>query len=71
MELPPGYTLRRRPRNGHWVIIRPDGEVLRQANGLPMHVCFSPSDYRTRKNEMAKVKKAISNLESQVRSNDE
>jgi hypothetical protein len=65
-DLPEGFTLLRH-RSGHYEVLMPNGEPLRYENGIPVRLSFSPSDWRTGKNEQAQIRRAIENLESQVR----
>jgi hypothetical protein len=57
--LAPGCTLGEQGKSGHRYVLGPDGEKLRLPSGLPLMVSVSPSDYRTRKNELARQKKAL------------
>ena len=41
-EFRKGYSLERLPRNGHFIIRDPDGEVVRSPRGDPYHIPFSP-----------------------------
>lgn len=58
LKLPPGYTLRVRPSN-HLGVYKPDGTPLRTPSGLPVTTAASPSDWRSRKNETSRIRRAI------------
>ena len=57
-ELPEGAFLGP-VSHGHYFIVREDGSLLRTPTGLPIKICSSPSDRRTRKNEMARIRRAL------------
>lgn len=58
--LPDGYTLSRRgQRSGHLFVLRPDGEKLRDGNGVPVKVVGTPSDRRSIKKSLARAERAI------------
>ncbi len=56
--LPHGYRL---VQNGgsHLQVVAPDGSLLRSPTGVPIAVSLSPSDHRTRKNEVARIRRAL------------
>ncbi len=59
LNLPPGYRTRQ-AKSGHLEVVRPDGKPLRARGGLPIKVSLTPSDWRTRRNEAARIRRAIS-----------
>lgn len=59
LGLPPGYTLGGGGRGGHLFVLDPDGQPLRKANGIPIKVCSTPSDNRSRANERATIRTAL------------
>jgi hypothetical protein len=46
-------------RHGLMVIVIETGEVLRTETGLPLCVSGSPSDWRSRCNELARIRRAF------------
>lgn len=60
LGLPDGYTLSAEGKKScHLQVYRPDGKVLRSVEGLPIVVSLTPSDWRGRKNEKARIRKAL------------
>ena len=59
LELPSGLRLGAQPHNGHLPVLRADGTPLRTATGVPIKVSLTPSDWRTRKNELARIRRAL------------
>jgi hypothetical protein len=58
--LPPGSTIERQsPRARHDTVLLPDGSPLRDDRGMPVTIAWSPGDQRTRRNEAAKIRKAL------------
>jgi hypothetical protein len=57
--LPPGYEWKSDPSPNHVGIVCPDGSKLRMPNGIPVKCSMTPSDYRTRKTEWSRIKKAL------------
>lgn len=48
-----------RRRGRHPVVILADGTVLRSETGVPIAVSTTPSDYHTRENEIARIRRAL------------
>jgi hypothetical protein len=48
-----------RRRGRHPVVILADGSILRTAEGVPVAVSTTPSDYHTRENEISRIKRAL------------
>lgn len=63
LDLPEGYTVRHRGKTQHLEIVKPDGEVLRMPSGIPVILSLTPGISRTRKIELARVRRAISYLD--------
>jgi len=59
LGIPDDYQLEHLHASGHFRILTPDGKVLRTEYGVPITVCNSPSDVRTRKNEAARIRRAL------------
>ena len=59
LVLPKGFFLRQEPGTAHLAVLRPDGTPLRLPGGMPVKVACSPSDWRTAKNEQARIRKAL------------
>ena len=59
LGLPPGFRLEKQSGNGHFYVLDPEGEKLRLPNGMPCQVSYSPSDYRSRRHEAARIRKAL------------
>lgn len=58
LGLPTGYRIEQQT-SSHYRIIRPDGTPLRSAAGIPITVACTPSDWRGRKNEIARIRRAL------------
>lgn len=58
IDLPEGFRWDKRPSN-HVAILCPDGTPLRMRSGIPLTLSLTPSDRRTRKNELARVRQAL------------
>lgn len=58
VALPAGTTLGPEHK-GHYAVLGPNGDLLRSRSGLPIKICSTPSDWRSRKNEMARIKRAL------------
>ena len=43
----------------HAVMVTATGEKLRLPSGMPVHCSTSPSDHRTRKIELSRIRKAL------------
>lgn len=59
LSLPEGYDWVKGSADTHVKISCPDGSVLRMPSGIPVACSLTPSDHRTRKNEWARIKKAL------------
>lgn len=64
LGLPEGYTLQQQGGSSHLRVLCPDGTPLRMPNGIPVTVSLTPSDYRTRKNELARIRRALEKQEA-------
>lgn len=58
LGLPRGYRLRT-VQQGHLEVVRPDGTPLRGPSGIAIKVSGSPSDWRSRLNTRARIRKAL------------
>lgn len=62
LELPEGLDVVPAKRSGHLrVVYRVDGRPLRTETGVPIQIALTPSDHRTRRNELARIRRAMSN----------
>lgn len=59
LELPAGLHLAKPSRSGHVHVLDEAGKPLRMPNGIPIKVSVSPSDWRTQKNELARIRRAL------------
>lgn len=59
LKLPKGCSIGPILRNGHYSVLGPDDERLRRENGVPIQVSVTPSDRRTVKTELAKIRAAM------------
>lgn len=59
LELPNGLRLAKPSRSGHVHVLDEAGEPLRMPSGIPIKVSVSPSDWRTQKNELARIRRAL------------
>lgn len=60
-ECPSGFTIgaySHRP-GGHLFVLRPDGQPLRDSNGVPVRVCSSPSSPRSVNESRARIRRAL------------
>jgi hypothetical protein len=56
--LPRGYSISRLGGKGHPRVIDENGEPVRGPDGMPVHICSSPSDYRSMRNDIARLRRA-------------
>lgn len=64
LGLPEGYTLEQSPGTAHLRVMCPDGTPLRMPSGIPVVVSLTPSDWRTRKTEASRIKRALRKQEA-------
>jgi len=59
LDLPDGLRLGAQTSGGHVPVLREDGTALRSPSGLPIKVSLTPSDWRSEKNELARIRRAL------------